>query len=179
MHNAGQTIPLPTTEMNRLKPTVLATNLFKNNMLIGNALTSGMIKSSVLASLALLTVACSVTTTTSEPTPSSNDSQNGIVAGTLEVSTANNTVKLRNTTERQVGYMVIEKNQVIVAMFPPCGANCPILKQGESASVAFTQIGGYTPQATDAMVLWWKYAVRSDGTLVPEGAMQTASIKLK
>ncbi|MEO7998170.1 MAG: hypothetical protein ABI852_12035 [Gemmatimonadaceae bacterium] len=165
--------------MNRLKPTVLANNLFRNNMMIGSALTSGMIRSSVLASLALLMVACSSNTAATEPTPSNNDSQHGIVAGTLEVTTSNNTVKLRNTTERQVGYMVIEKNQVTVAMFPPCVSNCQVLKQAESATVPFTQIVGYTPQATDATVLWWKYAIRTDGTLVPEGSMQSTSIKLK
>lgn len=154
-------------EMNRLKPTVLASSLFNSNTM----------KSGVLAGLTLLSAACSNNSAT-DPTPS-NGSQNGIIAGNLEVSTANNTVKLRNTTERQVGYMVIDQNQLIVALYPPCGNNCPIVKQGETVAVPYAQIGGYTPQSTDATVLWWKYTVRADGTRVPEGAMQSTSIKLK
>lgn len=159
---------LPTMEMNRLKPTVLASSLFNSNSM----------KSGVLAGLTLLSAACSSNSAT-DPTPSNNGSPNGIIAGNLEVSTANNTVKLRNTTERQVGYMVIEKNQAIVAMFPPCATNCAILRQGESIAVPYAQIGGYAPQSTDAMVMWWKYAVRTDGSRVPEGSMQIVNIKLK
>lgn len=141
-------------EMNRLKPTVLA-------------------------SVALLSVACSSNNTATEPSPASNDSQNGIVAGNLEVSVANGALKLRNTTERKVGYMAVDKDQMVVALYPPCGTNCPIVTQGQTASVPFSQISGYTSKSTEAVVMWWKYTQRADGSLTPEGAVQTTRISLK
>ena len=72
----------------------------------------------------------------SEPAPpSSNTGNSGIVAGTLEVKAARPTLTLRNTTEFVVGYMVVDKDQMVIAMFPPCGANCLQLRQGESVVV--------------------------------------------
>lgn len=144
--------------MNRLKPTVLGTTL---------------------AGLALLTSACSTSGAIADPTPSSNGQQNGIVAGNLEVTAANNMVKLRNTTENQIGYMVVDKDQMVVALYPPCNTQCPMVKQGETVSVPYSQINGYTSKSTDAVVLWWKYTRRADGTLAPEGAMQNTNVKLK
>lgn len=136
------------------------------------------LKPTVLFSLALLSAACA-TDPSGPQTPAQNGSQNGIVAGTLEATASGGSVKLRNTTEKQVGYMVVDKDQMVVALYPPCGSNCPIVVQGATATVPYTQISGYTSQSTHAVVMWWRMTVRTDGTRVPEGAVQTIQVQLK
>lgn len=136
------------------------------------------LKPTVLATLALLSAACSSNPAAPE-SPAQNGSPNGIVAGTVEVTAGAGVVKLRNTTEKQVGYMVVDKDQMVVALYPPCGSNCPIVVQGATASVLYAQISGYTNKSTHAVVMWWRYTTRADGTRVPEGAMQTTTVQLK
>lgn len=129
------------------------------------------------AFLAAATTACS-----NEVSPLENatphGSNSGIVAGTLEVTASRPTLTLRNTTESVVGYMVVEKNQMVVAMYPPCASNCPTLVQGASATIPYANIGGYTSSATEVMVMWWTYTKAADGTLQATGAVQTKNVKL-
>jgi len=145
--------PSQTMEIQRLKPTVLAT-------------------------LALLSAACG-NDPAGPQSPTQNGSPNGIVAGTLEVTATGGLVKLRNTTEHQLGYLALDKNQMVVALYPPCGTNCPVLVQGAIATIPYPQISGYTNQSTHAAVLWWRYTVRADGTRAAEGAVQTTLVQLK
>jgi hypothetical protein len=100
------------------------------------------------------------------------------VAGTLEATAAKPVLTLRNTTEFVVGYMVVEKNMATVALFPPCGNNCPTIRQGESVAVSYSSIAGYTPAAREAIVMWWTYARRADGSLAPQGAVNTINVRL-
>jgi hypothetical protein len=108
-------------------------------------------------------------------TPSPNQ---GIVAGTLEVKAQRPTLTLRNTTELVVGYMVVDKDQMVIALYPPCNTQCPTLAQGASVQVPYSQIGGYTAQSTEAIVMWWTYRRQADGSLRPESAVQTTRIRL-
>jgi hypothetical protein len=141
---------------------------------------STAIPTSLALAAALLLAACG---SDSEPlatgpettTPGGNQ---GIVAGTLEVSAARPVLTLRNTTEFVVGYMVVEKNMATVALFPPCGDNCPTIRQGESVAVNYSSIAGYTASAREAIVMWWTYAPRADGRLVPQGAVRTVNVQL-
>lgn len=107
-----------------------------------------------------------------------NGANSGIVAGTLEVTAARPTLTLRNTTEQVVGYMVVEKNQMVVAMYPPCANNCQALVQGATITIPYTSISGYSNSATEAMVMWWTYTRAADGTLQATGAVQTKNVKL-
>lgn len=107
-----------------------------------------------------------------------NNPANGIVAGTLEARAARPTLTLRNTKEFVVGYMVVDKDQATIALYPPCGQNCPTLKQGESAAVPYTAISGYTAASREARVMWWKYIRRSDGSMAPDGGVQTTIVRL-
>lgn len=129
----------------------------------------------MLASALFLSACASESTLTTAPTPTAN---NGIVAGTLEAKAARPTLTLRNTTEFVVGYMVVDKDQAVIALYPPCGQNCPTLKQGESATLNYTSIGGYTAASREAHVMWWKYVRRADGSLTPEGGVQTVNVRL-
>ena len=129
-------------------------------------------------------LACSVSACIGWPTGNDSGSSpspdEGIAAGTLEVNVdrVGKSLTLRNTTEFEVGYMVIEKDMLVVALFPPCGQQCPILVQGARVTVPFTDIAGYTPQAREARVLWWTYRRNADGTRTAQGAVRTTNIML-
>jgi hypothetical protein len=111
------------------------------------------------------------------PTPSPNQ---GIVAGALEtkVDRSAQSLTLRNTTEFDVGYMVVEKDMMTVALFPPCGTSCPIVVPGATATVPYANIGGYTPQAKEARVMWWTYRRNADGSRTAQGSVNTITITL-
>ena len=114
------------------------------------------------------------TPTDSVPT----NSNPGIIAGTLEATATRPTLTLKNSTEFQVGYMVVDKDQMVVALYPPCGDNCPKLVQGAQIAIPYTSISGYTNASTEAVVMWWTYTRQADGSLKPTGAMQTKNIRL-
>jgi len=109
----------------------------------------------------------------SAPTPNQ-----GIVAGTLVVKAVRPTLTLRNTTEFVVGYMIVDKDQMTIALYPPCGAQCAKLVQGAEVSVPYTSVAGYTSASTEANVLWFTYARAADGTLTPQGPIQTTRVTL-
>lgn len=130
----------------------------------------------MLASALFLSACASEPNPTTAPTP--NAGTPGIIAGTLEARAARPVLTLRNTTEFTVGYMVVDKDQMTVALYPPCGQNCPTLVQGASATVNFSAISGYTSASTEAVVMWWKYVRRADGSLQPEGGVQSTRVRL-
>jgi hypothetical protein len=112
---------------------------------------------------------------TAEPSPNQ-----GIVAGTVEVKAdrAASILTLRNTTASEVGYMVLEKDMMTVALMPPCGNSCPILVQGASVTVPYANISGFTPQAKEGRVLWWSYKRNADGTRTTQGGVNVVSFTL-
>ncbi len=122
--------------------------------------------------------ACSHESTRADSNNSAPTPNQGIVAGTLVVTAARPTLTLRNTTEFVVGYMVIDKDQMTIALYPPCGTQCAKLVQGANASVPYASITGYTSASTEANVLWFTYARAADGTLTPQGPIQTTRVKL-
>ena len=126
----------------------------------------------------LLISACGKDSETLATGPDSPGENHGIVAGTLDAKATRPVLTLRNTTEFVVGYMVVEKNMAVVALFPPCGNNCPTIRQGESVALNYSAIAGYTPQAREATVMWWTYARRADGSLAPQGAVNTINVLL-
>jgi hypothetical protein len=135
------------------------------------------LKLSLALAGSLMLAACSNDT---EPVtaPITNSGTPGIVAGTLEAHATRPTLTLRNTTEFVVGYMVVDKDQAVIALYPPCGPNCPTLRQGESVTLNYAAISGYTPASTEAIVMWWKYVRRTDGSLTPDGGIQTRKVRL-
>jgi hypothetical protein len=133
------------------------------------------------AFLAAASTACTDGTAVADPAnPPANPPTNnqGIVAGTLEATAKRPTLTLRNTTEHVVGYLVMEKNMMVVALFPPCGPQCPQLAQGQQVALPYTSINGYTNAATEVMVMWWTYTRAADGTLQPIGGMQSKTVRL-
>ena len=110
------------------------------------------------------------------PNPPQNSG--GLLAGTLETVAIRPHLKLRNTTEFVVGYMVVDKDQMVVALYPPCGAQCPKLAQGEQLLLPYANIAGYTDRSTEAVVMWWTYIRGADNTLQPHGPVQTRHVRL-
>ncbi|MCA0375796.1 MAG: hypothetical protein LCH84_09020 [Gemmatimonadetes bacterium] len=127
------------------------------------------------AGLALTLVACNSNDAAAPTTPRPSQ---GIVAGTLEATAAKPTLTLRNTTEFVVGYMVVDKDMATVALFPPCGQNCPTIVQGQQATVDYSRIAGYTERSTEAIVMWWTYQRAADGTLAPTGGVNSTRVRL-
>jgi hypothetical protein len=99
--------------------------------------------------------------------------------GTLRVTAAHSVLTLRNETGQPVGYLVTDADMMTIALFPPCGDSCPVLQPGDSATVAYTAIDGYTEASTEASVKWWRYARSADGSLHAEGALQTVAVPLR
>jgi len=136
------------------------------------------------AVLASALIACSLTACGSPSGADDADQESspnqGIVAGTLEARAdrATQTLSLRNTTAFEVGYMVIEKDMMTVALMPPCGNSCPIVVQGASVTVAYNSIAGYTAQAKEARVLWWTYKRNADGTRTTQGGVNSVTVTL-
>ena len=121
--------------------------------------------------------ACSEEATT--PTDSVPTNSNpGIIAGTLEAVAARPTLILKNGTEFEVGFMVVDKDQMVVALYPPCGDNCPKLVQGAELRIPYSAINGYTNASTEAVVMWWPYTRQADGSYKATGAVQTKNIRL-
>ena len=112
------------------------------------------------------------------PTDSVPNSNPGIVAGTLEAVAARPTLILKNGTEFEVGFMIVDKNQMVVALYPPCGDNCPRLVQGAELRLPYSAINGYTNASTEAVVMWWTYTRQADGSFKATGAVQTKNIRL-
>jgi hypothetical protein len=132
-----------------------------------------------LYTIALLALSgCSHESTRADSNDSAPTPNQGIVAGTLVVTAARPTLTLRNTTAFVVGYMVVDKDQMTIALYPPCGVQCAKLVQGADVSVPYASIAGYTSASTEANVLWFTYARAADGTLTPQGPVQTTRVKL-
>lgn len=138
-----------------------------------------MLRPTIFASAAVLSALLSgcADSPTSGAVEAPRDNQ-GIVAGTLNVSVARPTITLRNTTEFVVGYLVVDKDMATVALFPPCSAQCPTLVQGASATVNYSAIAGFTTRSTEAIVMWWKYRRNADGTLTAIEGVNSTRITL-
>ncbi len=81
----------------------------------------------------------------------------------VTVSPVPDGLRLVNATDRPIAYTVFERGYL--ALFAPCldpGPGCLRLATGARAVVPYAEIGGYTPDAREAIVYWWH--------LVPDGA---------
>lgn len=99
----------------------------------------------------------------------------GLWEGKVDALVADGRVTLKNGTEWVIGYLVVEKDMAIVAMFPPCTSNCTTLVQGGEATVRYEDIPGYSSEAREAIVYWWRYG--TDGR--PMGAMASETVRLQ
>lgn len=129
--------------------------------------TAGLLVAVVLAA------GCGESREPSSPTGNAQTPGQGLWEGKVDALVADGRVVVKNGTERVIGYLVVEKNMAIVAMFPPCTDNCTTLVQGGEASIRYEDVPGYSPEAREAVVYWWRYGI--DGR--PEGAMSSELIR--
>jgi hypothetical protein len=105
-----------------------------------------------LLALSLAAAGCGGRAT--DPGPLSLDVEASRVAGGVQIA---------NATSQPIAYAVW--NRGWLALFAPCtdtGPECPRLAPGETLTVQESDIDGWAPGATEAIVRWW--------TVVPDGA---------
>lgn len=132
-------------------------------------------KTSWLVAALIATAGCG----SDAPNPASPDTNQetpgqGLWEGKVDAVVADGRVVVTNGTERVIGYLVMEKDVAIVAIFPPCTTNCKTLVQGGEVAVRYEDIAGYTPAAREAIVYWWMYG--PDGR--PEGGTSSVVVRL-
>lgn len=133
-------------------------------------MTTRFIRAAV-AALAVVVSACS--SDRAEPAAPETPG-NGLWEGMVEAQFIRDSLTLKNQTERTVGYVVLDKDMAMVAMFPPCTSDCRTLVPGASASIALTDIAGVEPDSREVMVHWWSYD--RDGK--PMGGMSSSTVAL-
>lgn len=80
----------------------------------------------------------------------------------VQVARVGDGIRIRNSTPTPIAYAVW--NRGWLALFAPCtstGPDCPRLAPGASITIPLTEIGGWSPDATEAIVRWW--TVEPDG----------------
>ena len=67
-------------------------------------------------------------------------------------------LRLTNTGTSALAYLVFERNFAALALFAPCtdpGPSCVRLAPGQTVTVPFREIGGYTSAAREVIVYTW------------------------
>ena len=136
---------------------------------------SSRVRLACAAALATVALGCS----NGAAAPNTDPAGNGNAGGTLEVTAANRSLTLRNTTEQVVTYFVFEKETLILATIPPpCGSQITRLAQAEKVLIPYSEIVGYSDKATEAAVFWCALTRSADGTFKPLGTMQSKIVRL-
>jgi hypothetical protein len=98
--------------------------------------------------------------------------------GAVTVTAKRPVVTIRNLTDRTIGYLLIEKGQMLIALYPPCASACEKLVQGATVAVSYSAIDGYTSAAREATLVYWSYVPGPNGALVVDGPVQFIGIQL-
>ncbi len=131
---------------------------------------------SIPLALVLLTTACGADAPSAAPALSHE--QQGLVAGMITAVAQRSHVTLRNSTEFAIGYRVVDKDQAIIMLYPPCTLDCKTLVQGATVEIPYSAIDGYTPRSTQAIVLYWTYVPGPDGKPVADGPIHSLNVNL-
>lgn len=81
----------------------------------------------------------------------------GPIGGRLAVRAAPPALELTNQSPAPIYYFTLALGSVGYALAPPCTdpSRCTAIKAGQTASVPYAQIPGYTADAHEAIVYWW------------------------
>lgn len=85
---------------------------------------------------------------------------------------------LRNDTLTPIGYLVLDSEMMTITLFPPTGADGPVLAPGEEVVVPYASMRGYNLASTAANVLWWHYALLDNETFEADGPINTITVSL-
>jgi len=77
----------------------------------------------------------------------------------VEVEATGKALRIRNLTDEEIGYAVVEAETATVALFPPCTTPnaCPTLAPHGTVVVAYEEIAGYHGGSAEAVVSAWNY----------------------
>lgn len=72
-------------------------------------------------------------------------------------------IRVTNTGDRAVYYMIF--NPDAFASWAPCTspADCPEIAPGQTVRIAYSEIGLYAPDSTQAELHWWQFRRTLDG----------------
>jgi len=88
----------------------------------------------------------------------------------LDVVAAPPSLKLTNPSEVSVYYFIVERGYAARINWGPCTnpRTCVGIPPNATRSVPYTSIGGYAPDAQEAIVYWWHLTPRLGGQFEPD-----------
>lgn len=69
------------------------------------------------------------------------------------------TLSVTNTGSRPVHHMVyeyVDAGTIFWGKCTPANQECPVLAPGQTLRIPYTELGGYDPGDTQAIVYWWE-----------------------
>lgn len=90
----------------------------------------------------------------------------GPVTVVVAVQAAERTLTVRNPGREPLAVFVVERQTAALINWAPCastGPGCLRLAPGGSITVAYTEVTGWTPQATEAIVYTWRVLPKHGG----------------
>ena len=94
-------------------------------------------------------------------------SPTGVTDGALQVTRGAAQLQLRNLSASPLSYVVVERGTLALFDWIPCaGPSCPTVGPRATVFVPYSAICGYTANAREAVVYWWR-AVADSTVLVP------------
>ncbi|TRX54369.1 hypothetical protein FNH22_19855 [Fulvivirga sp. M361] len=95
----------------------------------------------------------------------------------LEVSTADQVLRIHNGLESKVYYFIVERADAeLINWAPSVDGNAPCIEPKKSVEIQFEDIQGYDNDAEEVIVYYWM-AMDENGSLVP-GEIQSLVVGL-
>lgn len=97
----------------------------------------------------------------------------GSTQDALRVAIEGDAVAVTNLDDEPVYYRIV--NPDVFALWAPCTspADCPEVAPGQTVRIAFSDIGLYQPDSTEAELHWWRFRRVGDGYVqTGEGRLQ-------
>lgn len=82
----------------------------------------------------------------------------------IDALSADQALRVTNVSGRPLHYMIYERvdaGLIFWGKCTPANEGCPVLAPGETLRIPYTELGGYDPGDTEAIVYWWES--RPDG----------------
>ena len=78
-------------------------------------------------------------------------------SGPLGIVTKDATLQLKNRSDDPVFYFVYERQGAALIDWAPCvSQSCPSVAPRAETTMQYSNIGGYAPGKTEAIVWWWR-----------------------
>ena len=92
-----------------------------------------------------------------------------VSGGVLTATAAEGLLWLRNASSQAVNYFVLARDAAPLIDWVPCaGPTCPAIPARDSVSKPYSDIAGYSPATTEAIVYWWHSVSDVPGIYSPD-----------